>query len=45
MALAALILAIISICLHVIRAISRVIGWKSVPKIEIVLKDERDQVG
>jgi hypothetical protein len=41
MTLAALILAIISLCLHVVRAASKVIGQSSVPKIEIILKDER----
>ncbi|HUI20001.1 MAG TPA: hypothetical protein VLZ74_03025 [Methylocella sp.] len=41
MTLAALILAVISLGLHVARAAAKVIGQTSVPKIEIILKDER----
>jgi hypothetical protein len=43
MAFAALILAIISIFLHIVSAASRVIGMGSIPKVEIVLKDEREE--
>ena len=42
MATAALILSVISIFLHIARAASRVIGMNSIPKIEIILKDERE---